>query len=77
VLLALVTISAIIIALVVYHAEPILKGRIIETLSARFHGPVELSAFHVSLKNGLRVSGEGLKIFGPETQTPISPVFSQ
>ena len=44
--------ATIIIVTVIYQAEPILKGRIVETLSARFHGPVELAEFHVSVRNG-------------------------
>jgi len=63
--LAFAVAVAIIIVVVIYHAEPIIKGRIIETLSARFHGPVELPEFHVSIKNGFQVSGAHLKIFGP------------
>jgi hypothetical protein len=63
--LALVSIIAMVVVIAIYRAEPILKGRVIETLSTRFHGPVELSEFHVSVKNGFRVSGRGLKIFGP------------
>lgn len=63
--LALALFAVISIIAVVYRAEPILKGRVVETLSTRFHGPVELSEFHVSLRNGFQVSGTGLKIFGP------------
>ena len=36
-------------ALLVSHAEPILRERITETLSARFHSKVQLDGFHVSL----------------------------
>lgn len=46
------------------YAEPILKARVIETLSAHFHNRVELDAFHVSVAHGFQVSGKGLKIFG-------------
>lgn len=46
------------------HAEPILRARVVETLTARFQGKVELSDFHVSIADGLEVSGAGLKIFG-------------
>lgn len=47
-----------------HYAEPILKARVIETLSAHFHNRVELAAFHVSIAHGFQVSGQGLKIFG-------------
>ncbi len=53
-------------ALVLDRAGPILKGRIIETLSARFDGRVELDALDVSVLHGLEVSGEGLRIFAPD-----------
>lgn len=75
-----VLISAGVFLFAIYEAKPILKGRIIETLSTRFHGPVELSGLHVSLKNGLRVSGEGLRIFGPidpnAHQPGVQPLIS-
>jgi H+/Cl- antiporter ClcA len=48
------------------RAEPILKGRVIETLRARFDGRVELDDLQVSLIKGLAVSGKGLRIFAPD-----------
>jgi hypothetical protein len=59
--------AAIIIVLgdiVISHAEPILRERVVETLSSRFHSKVELDGFQVSLLQGLQVSGEGLRLFG-------------
>ena len=53
-------------ALVVRRAGPILKGRVTETLSARFNSRVELDALSVSLVRGLEVSGDGLRIFPPD-----------
>jgi hypothetical protein len=52
------------VAFLISHAEPILRGRVIETLSTRFRSKVELQGFHVWLAHGLEVSGEGLKIYG-------------
>jgi len=49
-----------------YRAEPILRGRIVETLSTRFESRVELEGFHVSVLKGLEVSGEGLRIYPPD-----------
>ena len=46
------------------HAEPILRDRVIETLTARFQSKVELGDFHVWVEDGLAVSGTGLKIYG-------------
>ncbi len=48
------------------RAEPILKGRVIETLSTRFDSHVELDDLQVSLIRGLSVSGKGLRIFAPD-----------
>ena len=48
---------------IVRRAAPILKGRVIETLSYRFNSRVELDGFDVSLVKGLEVSGNGLRIF--------------
>ena len=48
------------------RAAPILKGRIIETLSTRFNSHVELDDLQVSLIKGLAVSGNGLRIFAPD-----------
>jgi len=48
------------------RAAPILKGRVIETLSTRFNSHVELDDLQVSLIKGLAVSGRGLRIFAPD-----------
>ena len=48
------------------RAAPILKGRVIETLSTRFKSRVELDGFAVSVLKGLEVSGDGLRIFPPD-----------
>src|SRR5712671_6247455 len=47
-----------------YHAEPLLRARIIETLSTRFHSRVDLAELNVSVYQGLVVSGKGLMIYG-------------
>jgi hypothetical protein len=49
---------------VIKHAEPILRTRVIETLSARFKSRVELGELHVWVADGVHVDGGGLKIFG-------------
>jgi hypothetical protein len=69
--IALVVAGATVFA--VRHAEPILRARIVETLSGRFHARVELAALHVSVRAGLQVSGEGLKIFGAQDPNPHEP----
>ena len=65
--------TVLVIVVVIRRAEPILKARVIETLSARFHGPVELSSFQVSVAHGFQVSGRELKIFGPGDPNPHLP----
>ena len=63
-LLVFLAFALVALAFMIYHAEPILQARIIETLSARFQSPVQLAEFHVSIDHGFQVSGQGLKIFG-------------
>jgi hypothetical protein len=45
------------------RAIPILKGRVIDTLSAKFNSRVELDKFEVSVVKGFQVDGSGLRIF--------------
>ena len=47
---------------ILHHAEPLVRKRIIETLSARFDAPVELDRLDISLLKGIEVSGTGLRI---------------
>jgi hypothetical protein len=53
-----------VVGVLIFNARPILRTRVIETLSARFKSKVELDAFDVSLFEGFQVSGEGLRLFG-------------
>jgi hypothetical protein len=62
-LLIAVIVLAAIGEIVVHRAMPILKGRVIETLSTRFDSRVEIDGFSVSVLKGLEVSGEGLRIY--------------
>ena len=77
--LALVVLGAVGVgAAVMYvarHAEPILRKRVVETLAARFHSPVELDHLEISVMQGLEVKGTGLRILylaGP-TQPDKNP----
>jgi hypothetical protein len=47
---------------VMRNAEPILRKRIIETVSTRFNAPVELDRVDISALKGLEVIGEGLRV---------------
>ena len=62
-LLIAVVVLAVICVVVVHRAMPILKGRVIETLRARFNSRVEMDGFSVSVLKGLEVSGTGLRIY--------------
>ena len=67
---------AITIEVVVRRAGPILKGRVIETLSTRFDARVELDDLQVFVRRGLEVRGAGLRIYPPDdvasgTKTPL------
>ena len=44
------------------HADAILRERLISSLSARFHSPVELDSLHLDTGNGVKVTGVGLRI---------------
>ncbi len=61
-----IVVLAIVGQIMIDHAGPILKGRVIETLSTRFNSEVDLDRLSVSLIKGLQVDGEGLKIFPPD-----------
>ncbi len=56
---------AVIGQIVLSRAGPILKGRIIETLSTRFNSRVELDTLNASLLRGIEVSGDRLRIYPP------------
>ncbi len=53
---------------VVRHAEPILRKRVVETLSTRFQTQVQLDALHISIFRGISVVGEGLVVPGMSTE---------
>jgi hypothetical protein len=65
--------AAVAIRFVIARAEPIVRARVIQTLSTRFHSKVELASFSVSLINGIQVSGSSLKIFGVTDPNPHDP----
>jgi hypothetical protein len=74
--LLLLTIAATVaIEIVLYRAEPILKARIVDTLSTRFRSRVELDRFHISALKGMEVQGEGLRLY-PVLLNSSSPLFS-
>jgi hypothetical protein len=68
--LVLLAVALVCIRIAISRAEPILRTRVIETLSTRFKSPVELAELHVSIMDGLHVDGKGLKIFGATDPNP-------
>ncbi len=45
------------------RAEPVLRGRVLDTLSARYDSRIELDKFHVSVIRGFEAEGDGLRLF--------------
>ncbi len=65
--LVILVLFILIVGNVLFHyARPILKSRIEETLSTRFHSRVELDALDVSILRGVEVSGGGLRVYPPD-----------
>ena len=61
----------------IHHAEPILRRRIVDTLSARFHTQAQLAALHITVLNGFGVRGEGLVIpFTSDSDAPLLQIKS-
>jgi hypothetical protein len=63
-----IVVLIVVVQIVLTHASPILKGRVIETLRARFDSEVQLDSLHVSISHGLQVTGSGLRIFQEDDQ---------
>jgi hypothetical protein len=70
ILLAFVVVVSICVPIFIIRAQPILRSRVTETLSARFKSRVELGELHVWIANGLHVSGKGLQIYGATDPNP-------
>lgn len=72
---------AVIVALVIvadilaHRVEPMLRSRVIETLSTRFNSRVKLKELRVSLLHGLSISGKGLEVY-PRNLDTSTPTFS-
>ncbi len=64
-----------VIAVYFHRAAPILRARVVETLSTRFDSRVELASFDVSVFQGFEVSGGGLKLY-PKHLEMQQPLFS-
>lgn len=57
------------------RAEPILRARVLQTISARYDSRVELDSFGVSVFKGFEVTGGGLKVY-PYQLPAAQPLFA-
>jgi hypothetical protein len=64
-LLAALALVAGVVLVLAHRAEPLLRARIVQGLSHRFHARVELDSFHLTLRDGLWAEGNGLRIWPP------------
>lgn len=71
--LVLLALLAVVVRIVITRAEPILRTRVVETLSTRFKSRVDLAELHVWIDGGLNVLGKGLKIYGANDPNPSQP----
>jgi hypothetical protein len=78
--LALLVVILVCIRIAMIRAQPILRTRVIETLSTRFKSRVELAQLHVWIAGGVHVEGRGLKIYGANDPNPwqdgVQPLLS-
>lgn len=72
-LVAAAVVAAGILALLLHRAEPYVRACILQELQDRFHARVELDSFHMSLLDGLRAEGKGLRIWPPSQTQEVSP----
>ncbi len=70
--LALVCVGALLFAAqyAIRHAEPIIRARVIDTLSAHFHAPVQLDHLDISLIKGVEIGATGVEVEGRGLRIP-------
>ena len=59
----------------VHHAEPMLRQRVVDSLSARLNSRVTLAQLHISFLQGLAVTGSGLQVY-PDSMPAGSPLLT-
>ena len=64
--LALVCLGLFLVAVeyAIHHAEPILRARVVDTLAAHFHAPVQLDHLDISLIRGVQLAATGVEVTG-------------
>jgi hypothetical protein len=65
--------AGVVMQLALDRVQPILRTRVIDTLSNRLNSRVELASFQVSVVNGIEVSGGGIELFGKGDPNPYEP----
>src|ERR1700721_3287220 len=73
--LVVAVVAAAIFEILLSRAEPILRARLVQSLSARFHSRVESGASDVSRLRGFEVSGKDLAVY-PYNVSASTPMFS-
>jgi hypothetical protein len=73
--LVVVLVAGAALEILLSRAAPILKARLLDGLSERFHSRVELGDFDVSLLRGFEVSGKDLSLY-PYNVASATPTFS-
>jgi AsmA-like C-terminal region len=73
--LVMVLVAGAALEILLSRAAPILKARLLDGLSERFHSRVELGDFNVSLLRGFEVSGKDLSLY-PYNVASATPTFS-
>jgi hypothetical protein len=61
--------------ILLHRAGPLLKEKVVDTLSTRFDSRVDLQTFHVSVVRGFEVYGTGLKLYPNHLQMD-APLFA-
>lgn len=72
-LAVVIAILALTVDLVIKRAQPMLRARVVDTLSSRFKSRVDLADLSVWIADGVHVEGKGLKIFGATDPNPSAP----
>jgi hypothetical protein len=65
VLLLTLIVLGVAISIALRHIEPMLRAEVVKALEEHFHAHVELDSFHISLVDGVRAEGKGMRIWPP------------
>jgi hypothetical protein len=79
VVVVIVGVTACIVAAeyVIRHAEPMIRARLVDTLSAYFHAPVQLDHLDISLIKGVELAATGVEVDGNGLRVGYPPQAGQ